>query len=71
MMPGMGGSELAARVAEISPGTPVLFTSGYTDGEIVRRGLLEPGVAFVAKPFSPEGLVRAVQAAVRGSTHST
>ena len=68
VMPGMSGSELAARVAAIAPGTPVLFTSGYTDGEILRRGLLEPGVAFVSKPFSPDGLVRAVQASILGGT---
>jgi CheY-like chemotaxis protein len=66
VMPGMAGSELAARVAQLAPGTPVLFTSGYTDGEIVRRGLLEPGVAFLPKPFSPESLVRAVQARLLG-----
>ena len=39
------------------PGTPVLFTSGYTDGEILRRGLLAPDAAFLQKPFTPDGLV--------------
>ena len=52
--PGRGGRAGGARA-------PVLFTSGYTDGEILRRGLLEPGAAFLAKPFSPEGLVQAVR----------
>jgi PAS domain S-box-containing protein len=61
VMPGMSGSELAAAVCRLAPGTPVLFTSGYTDGEILRRGLLEPGADFLPKPFSPEALVRAVQ----------
>jgi CheY-like chemotaxis protein len=61
VMPGMSGSELAAAVARLAPGTPVLFTSGYTDGEILRRGLLEPGADFLPKPFSPEALVRAVR----------
>jgi len=61
VMPGMSGRELAASMAELRPGTPVLYTSGYTDGEILRRGLLEPGVAFVAKPFTAEALVRAVR----------
>jgi PAS domain S-box-containing protein len=61
VMPGMGGRELAGRMMELRPGTPVLYTSGYTDGEILRRGLLEPGVAFVAKPFTAEALVRAVR----------
>ena len=66
VMPGISGSALASRIAEIAPGTPVLYTSGYTDGEIVRRGLLEPGVAFVPKPFSPDGLVRAVAEKIEG-----
>jgi two-component system cell cycle sensor histidine kinase/response regulator CckA len=61
VMPGMSGSELAAAVGRLAPGTPVLFTSGYTDGEILRRGLLAPGADFLPKPFSPEALVRAVR----------
>jgi CheY-like chemotaxis protein len=64
VMPGLSGSELAAELARIIPGTRVLFTSGYTDGEILRRGLLEPGAAFLAKPFSPSALIRAVHAAL-------
>jgi two-component system, cell cycle sensor histidine kinase and response regulator CckA len=64
VMPGISGSELAAELARTMPGTRVLFTSGYTDGEILRRGLLEPGAAFLAKPFSPEALVRAVHDAL-------
>jgi PAS domain S-box-containing protein len=64
VMPGLSGSELALELAQVVPGVPVLFTSGYTDGEILRRGLLEPGAAFLAKPFSPEGLVRAVRARI-------
>ncbi|MGH7528407.1 MAG: MASE1 domain-containing protein [Gemmatimonadales bacterium] len=61
VMPGIGGRELAARVAEVVPGIPVLFTSGYTDGEILRRGLLEPGAAFIQKPFTPNAIVRMVR----------
>ncbi len=53
VMPGMSGRDLAERVAELRPGTPILFTSGYTDGEIVRRGLLDPEAAFIQKPFGP------------------
>ena len=68
VMPGMSGPELAAAVARLIPGTPVLFTSGYTDGEIVRRGLLEPGAAFLAKPFSAEALVRAVRMSATART---
>jgi hypothetical protein len=39
----------------------VLFTSGYTDGEILRRGLLHPGAVFVQKPFAPDSIVRIVR----------
>jgi PAS domain S-box-containing protein len=61
VMPGMGGRELADQLVKLRPGVPVLFTSGYTDGEIVRRGLLEPGAAFVQKPFDPDTIVRSVR----------
>ncbi|MGH7498752.1 MAG: MASE1 domain-containing protein [Gemmatimonadales bacterium] len=61
VMPGMSGKDLAASLATLVPGVPVLFTSGYTDGEIVRRGLLAPDAAFVQKPFTPDRLVRAVR----------
>jgi CheY-like chemotaxis protein len=67
VMPGMTGADLAAEVERVAPGTPVLFTSGYPDGEILRRGLLNPGAAFLAKPFSPEALVRAVRERAAGS----
>ncbi|HET6797734.1 MAG TPA: ATP-binding protein, partial [Gemmatimonadales bacterium] len=61
VMQGMNGRDLADRVEELVPGTPVLFTSGYTDGEIARRGLLRPGVAFIQKPLTPRALIAAVQ----------
>jgi PAS domain S-box-containing protein len=60
IIPGGGGRELADRMAEQRPGIPVLFTSGYTDGDIERRGLIRPGSAFLQKPVSPEALVQAV-----------
>jgi CheY-like chemotaxis protein len=66
VMPGMSGKDLAAQVASLYPGTPVLFTSGYTDGEIMRRGLLAPGATFLQKPFTPESLVRAVREQLSG-----
>ncbi|MGE5231495.1 MAG: MASE1 domain-containing protein [Deltaproteobacteria bacterium] len=61
VLPGMSGPELACRVAELAPGTPVVLTSGYPDGEIGRRGLLAPGAAFLSKPFTPEALVAMVR----------
>jgi CheY-like chemotaxis protein len=67
VMPGMSGRELAGKMTELRPGLPVLYTSGYTDGEILRRELLEPGAAFVAKPFTADALVRAVRQRLDGS----
>ena len=61
VMPDMGGREMAAQVARQWPGVPVLFTSGYTGLDVVRRGLLEEGREFVQKPLEPETLARKVR----------
>ena len=61
IMPVMGGRDLAARVADLYPGVPVLFTSGYTDNEVVRRELLQERRPFVQKPLAPDVLLRAVR----------
>jgi DNA-binding NarL/FixJ family response regulator len=61
VLPGIGGSEIAARILEIHPDVKVLYTSGYTDDAIVRRGLLERGAAFIEKPFTPNALARRVR----------
>jgi PAS domain S-box-containing protein len=70
VMPGKSGRELAKEIEELRPGMPVLFTSGYTDGEIERRGLLAPGAAFIQKPLTPTALVRAVQRTMRRNSVS-
>ena len=69
VMPGVGGPELARRIQQRTPHLPVLFTSGYTDSEIGRRGLLQPGAAFLQKPFTPAALVRAVRERLDQSPH--
>jgi CheY-like chemotaxis protein len=56
VMAGMDGPELARRAQAVKPGLPVLFMSGYTDEEVVRRGLLHAGQPFLQKPFTPEAL---------------
>jgi two-component system cell cycle sensor histidine kinase/response regulator CckA len=63
-MPGMGGRQLAAKVAELDPGIRVVFMSGYSD-EILGFGPeVEAPLAFLAKPFSPRTLVQAVREAI-------
>jgi response regulator RpfG family c-di-GMP phosphodiesterase len=61
VLPAMGGSEIAARIREIHPSVRVLYTSGYTDDAIVRRGLIERGGAFLEKPFTPSLLAKKVR----------
>jgi two-component system cell cycle sensor histidine kinase/response regulator CckA len=61
VMSDMGGREMASRVAQRWPQLPVLFTSGYTGLDVVRRGLLEEGREFLQKPLAPETLARRVR----------
>ena len=62
VMPEMSGRELARVVAELRPEIRVLYMSGYAEAAIVENGVIEPGLAFIAKPFTPKALVQAVRA---------
>ena len=61
IMPDIGGSELAKKLEKLKPDMKVLFISGYTDDAIVHHGVLDEGVAFLQKPFSPQTLVKKVR----------
>jgi len=50
---------------ELRPNVKVLFISGYTADVIANRGVLDPGIAFLHKPFSQEELARIVREAIR------
>jgi hypothetical protein len=54
------GKELADQLKILRPGIKVLYASGYTDNAIVHHGVLEPGIHFLQKPFSPKTLSRKV-----------
>ncbi|HWM10783.1 MAG TPA: ATP-binding protein [Solirubrobacteraceae bacterium] len=56
VLPGPGGSELAARVRARHPRLPTLMMSGYSDAVAIRDGPLDPGVEFIAKPFTQADL---------------
>ena len=52
VMPGMSGRELALELARRKLIGRALYMSGYTDDAIVKHGVLEPGIAFIYKPFT-------------------
>jgi PAS domain S-box-containing protein len=56
VMPEMNGRDLAQHLLGRKPNMKVLYVSGYTDNAVIRNGLLEPGSAFLEKPFSPDSL---------------
>src|SRR6267143_7281160 len=61
VMPEMNGSQLVAKVLEARPGIRVLFMSGYTDDEVMRRGVIDGQTAFLQKPFTPDLLAHKVR----------
>jgi two-component SAPR family response regulator len=66
-MPGMSGPDVAAAVGTMRPGTQVLYISGYTDSAIDHHGVLEPGIAYLPKPFSADDLARKVREVLDGT----
>ncbi len=62
MMPRMNGKELAARIVALSPGVPVLFTSGYGENIIAKQGIIDDGIHFIGKPYRPRELAARVRA---------
>ena len=57
MMPGMNGHELAERVVQLRPATPVMFVSGHPEAEVGDDTLIGQSVTLLRKPFSSTELV--------------
>ncbi|MCH8061008.1 MAG: PAS domain S-box protein [Chloroflexi bacterium] len=64
VMPLMSGRELAEKVKLMHPGIKVLYASGYTDDEIVRREIMTDDRQFIMKPFTPLALTNKVREAL-------
>jgi CheY-like chemotaxis protein len=60
VMPGMSGQQLATLLAGIQPDLRIMYMSGYTDDATTRLGGMQPGITFLPKPFTPNGLVEKV-----------
>jgi len=58
---GVNGPHLAKQLGTSRPEMQVLYVSGYIDNAVVQYGVLDPGVAFLQKPFTPVALARKVR----------
>jgi len=69
--PWTDGAGDAERLQPPYPQMRVLYMSGYTGDAIVHHGILTPGINFLEKPFSPEGLARKVRKVLDRAKNST
>jgi CheY-like chemotaxis protein len=66
VMPGINGRKLAELATAGRPGLKVIYTTGYTRNAVIHNGMLDPGVAFIAKPFSSQQLATKVRQVLDG-----
>ncbi len=66
VMPGANGPQVAEAALQRDPSTRVLYMSGYTDDDVIRRGVLRDEVPFLPKPFTPSDLARKVSEVLEG-----
>ena len=71
VMPGMDGRKLARQCQAQRPDLKVLFMSGYTADAAALKGVLDPDLSFLPKPFTPSSLARKVREVLDASRAST
>ena len=67
VMPEAGGAEVAAYLAGVADGPPILFVSGFTRDALAAREGLPVSAPLLQKPFAPEDLVSAVRQLLDGA----
>jgi PAS domain S-box-containing protein len=67
VLPGANGRALAAELAGLFPGLPTVFMSGYTENAIAHHGVIDAGVCFIEKPFTPAALLAKIRDAIDGA----
>jgi PAS domain S-box-containing protein len=67
IMPHMSGKDVATMCVGMIPTLKVLFMSGYTSDVIMHHGVLEEGLAFLQKPFTPVALSAKVREVLDGT----
>jgi two-component system cell cycle sensor histidine kinase/response regulator CckA len=66
VMPDLGGRDLARKLKTMRADLKVLFMSGYADDTVVQQGVLEPGAAYLQKPFTPDVLASKIREVLDG-----
>ncbi len=62
IMPGLSGADVAGQVRAEAPDLPILFVSGYSETDAVKR--TAPDAPILTKPFRAEALQKAVRGAL-------
>jgi two-component system cell cycle sensor histidine kinase/response regulator CckA len=61
VMPGASGPDLTRQLVEQRPALKVIYMSGYTGEAIIHHGVINPGIAFLHKPFTSAALGRKIR----------
>jgi CheY-like chemotaxis protein len=65
ILPGDNGVELARQIRDEFPEQRILFMSAYPKDVLWEEGLRDGTEEFMQKPFTAEGLIQAVEAALK------
>jgi nitrogen-specific signal transduction histidine kinase len=70
VMPGMNGRELGEQALHLNPRLKIIYTSGYTEDECLRRQVIEKHAHFLQKPFMPQKLLEKIREVLDTPAHA-